>query len=82
MIDRGYIWRTTLVVVALLLATVAFGLVARTVPQMNIFIVSMPINIGVGLLFFGLSLPHLVGYMGELFAAVPRNALVLLRALP
>jgi flagellar biosynthetic protein FliR len=69
------------VVVALLLGTVAFGLVARTVPQMNIFVVSMPVNIAVGLLFFGLSLPHLAAYMGDLFAGVPRNALVLLRAL-
>jgi flagellar biosynthetic protein FliR len=69
------------VVVALLLGTVAFGLVARTVPQMNIFVVSMPVNIAVGLLFFGLSLPHLVEYMGELFGGVPRNALVLLKAM-
>jgi flagellar biosynthetic protein FliR len=69
------------VIVALLLGTVAFGLVARTVPQMNIFVVSMPVNIAVGLLFFGLSLPHLVAYMGDLFAGVPRNALVLLKAI-
>jgi flagellar biosynthetic protein FliR len=69
------------VVVALLLGTVAFGLVARTVPQMNIFIVSMPVNIAVGLLFFGLSLPHLASYMGDLFAGAPRHALILLRAL-
>ena len=55
--------------------TVAFGLVARTVPQMNIFVVSMPVNIAVGLLFFGLSLPHLAGYLGDLFAGVARNAL-------
>jgi flagellar biosynthetic protein FliR len=69
------------VVVALLLGTVAFGLVARTVPQMNIFVVSMPVNIALGLLFCGLSLPHLVSYLGELFTGMPRNALALLRAL-
>lgn len=67
------------VIVALLLTTVAFGLVARTVPQMNIFVVSMPVNIAVGLLFFGLSLPHLTGYLGELFGGVARNSLALLR---
>jgi len=69
------------VVVALLLATVAFGLVARAVPQMNIFVVSMPLNIGLGLVFFGLSLPHIAGYMGHLFSGVARNALALLKAL-
>ena len=67
------------VIVALLLTTVAFGLVARTVPQMNIFVVSMPVNIAVGLLFFGLSLPHLTGYFGELFGGVARHAAALLR---
>jgi flagellar biosynthetic protein FliR len=69
------------VVVALLLGTVAFGLVARTVPQLNIFIVSMPANVAVGLLFFGLSLPHIASYLGDLFAGMPRNALVLLKAM-
>jgi flagellar biosynthetic protein FliR len=67
------------VIVALMLTTVAFGLVARTVPQMNIFVVSMPVNIAVGLLFFGLSLPHLAGYLGDLFGGVARNAVSLLR---
>lgn len=70
------------IVVALMLSTVSFGLVARTVPQMNIFIVSMPLNIGIGLLFIGLSLPHLAGYIGDLFGATARNTLLLLRAVP
>jgi flagellar biosynthesis protein FliR len=69
------------IVVALLLGTVAFGLVARTVPQMNIFIVSMPAQLALGLLFCGLSLPHLVSYLGDLFTGMPRNALALLKAM-
>jgi flagellar biosynthetic protein FliR len=68
------------VMVALLLGTVAFGLVARAVPQMNIFVVSMPLNIGLGLVFFGLSLPHLTGYLGQLFGEVARHAVALLKA--
>jgi flagellar biosynthetic protein FliR len=67
------------VMVALLLGTVAFGLVARAVPQMNIFVVSMPLNIGLGLVFFGLSLPHLAGYLGQLFGEVARHAMALLK---
>lgn len=69
-------------IVALMLSTVSFGLVARTVPQMNIFIVSMPLNIGVGLIFLGMSLPHLAGFIGDLFGGVARHALALLRAIP
>ncbi len=38
------------VIVALLLTNVALGLIARTVPQMNIFIVGLPLRILVGLL--------------------------------
>ena len=68
------------VVAVLIVVTVAFGLVARTVPQMNIFIVSMPLNIGTGMLFLGLSLPHLAAYVGDLFGGVARSASALLGA--
>jgi len=70
------------VVVALMLGTVAFGLVARAVPQMNIFVVSMPLNIAVGLIFLGLSLSHMGAYIGDLLGGVPRHAVSLLRAVP
>jgi len=70
------------VVVALMLGTVAFGLVARAVPQMNIFVVSMPLNIAVGLIFLGLSLPHMGAYIGDLLGGVPRHAVSLLTAVP
>jgi flagellar biosynthetic protein FliR len=44
------------VMVTLLAATVMLGIMARAFPQMNVFIVSMPLNIGVGFLALGLSL--------------------------
>jgi len=37
--------------------SVGLGLVARTVPQMNVFIVGFPLQIGVGLIMIGLSMP-------------------------
>ncbi len=55
------------VIVVLLLTSVAFGLLARTVPQMNIFIVAMPLKIVVGLVFVVLSLPYLRLFLIELF---------------
>lgn len=36
--------------------SVGLGLVARTVPQMNVFIVGFPLQIGVGLMMIGLSM--------------------------
>lgn len=44
------------VMVALLLTTVALGIMARAFPQMNIFMVSMPLNIGLGLIIMGSTL--------------------------
>jgi len=44
------------VMVALLATTVVLGVMARSFPQMNIFVVSMPLNIGIGFLALGLSL--------------------------
>jgi flagellar biosynthetic protein FliR len=45
------------VIITLFLTEVALGVVARTVPQMNIFIVGLPLKIGVGFLIIAVSLP-------------------------
>jgi flagellar biosynthetic protein FliR len=45
------------VVITLFLTEVAMGVVARTVPQMNIFIVGIPLKIGIGFLVMAVSLP-------------------------
>ena len=60
------------VVISLLLTSVALGLVARAVPQMNVFIVGMPLNIGVGFIIIAISLPifayvfdHMVNHLEQ-----------------
>lgn len=53
------------IMAALFLMEVALGIVARTVPQMNVFIVGFPLKIGVGLLALALSWPMFV-YILEL----------------
>lgn len=45
------------VIVALFLTSVALGVVARTVPQMNIFLVGIPLNIIVGFSVMAVALP-------------------------
>jgi len=52
------------IMAALLLSKVALGVLARTMPQMNVFIVGLPLTIGVGLLCLALSLP----FFGYVFA--------------
>ncbi|MDY6880749.1 MAG: flagellar biosynthetic protein FliR [Desulfatiglans sp.] len=68
------------VIVALLLTSVALGLVARTVPQMNVFIVAFPLKIVVGLLFLALSLPYFLSFLKEIFNGIGSNIIMLLKA--
>ena len=44
------------VIAALFFTTIALGLVARTVPQINVFIIGFPLQIGIGLLMMGLTM--------------------------
>jgi flagellar biosynthetic protein FliR len=55
------------VIAALLLATVALGLVARAVPQMNVFVVAMPLQILIGLAFVAVGLLDFTPYLRDLF---------------
>ncbi len=55
------------VIVALMLTSIALGIMARTVPQMNVFFVAAPVNVIVGLMFLGFSLPFFWAYAGRLF---------------
>ena len=66
------------VIVVLLLTSVSFGLIARTVPQMNVFIVAIPLKIAVGLLFVFFSLPYFSAYLQQLFSALGESILKLL----
>jgi len=45
------------VIITLFIVNVMFGIVARTVPQMNVFIVGFPLAIGIGLIMIRFSLP-------------------------
>ncbi len=48
------------IMAVLLFTNVALGVVARTVPQINIFAVGFPLQIAIGLFFFGLMIPLFV----------------------
>lgn len=67
------------VTVALLLSSVALGLVARTVPQMQIFIVAMPVKILVGFLFLSLSMPFCTTHLYSVFDEFGRTLFSIIR---
>jgi flagellar biosynthetic protein FliR len=64
---------------AMLITSVAFGMLARTVPQMNVFIVAMPVKIILGLIFLSISLPYIAAFLGERFSYLGRDIVQLIR---
>lgn len=57
---------------AVFFSHVAMGIIAKTVPQIPILIVGMPLNIGVGLIFVGLSLAYFFPLMIRQFEMLGR----------
>jgi flagellar biosynthesis protein FliR len=53
------------VMLALVITDVAFGMVSRVVPQLNVFAVGFPFKVGVALLVVSASLPFLGGWMTD-----------------
>ncbi len=61
------------IMVALLLTNVGLGILARTMPQMNIFLVGFPLQIGIGLITLGLSIPVFAYVFEKMFYGMFRD---------
>jgi flagellar biosynthetic protein FliR len=77
------------IVAALLITTVALGILTRAAPQLNIFGIGFPISLGVGLLLLSQTLPYLSLPLQNLFnegleasRSIPRAAFQRLPAPP
>jgi len=53
------------VLLAVVVTDVAFGVVSRVVPQLNVFAVGFPVKVVVGLLVVAASLPFVVGWVSD-----------------
>jgi flagellar biosynthetic protein FliR len=69
------------VIFVLMLVEIILGLLARMVPQMNIFIEGLPLKILVSFVILSLSLSFAVPYIGSIFLGVERDVLRLMRLL-
>jgi flagellar biosynthetic protein FliR len=69
------------VMIALLLSNAALGLLARTVPQLNVFVVGFPLNVGVGLVMLGASLPFTYRLLATRFGELGPTLGALMRGL-
>lgn len=67
------------VMATLFLTTLALGIVARTIPQMNVFIVGFPVKVMVGMAMVMLTLPMFYSAVARLFAGTDRDISTILR---
>ncbi len=58
-------------IVMLLLVSASLGIISRTVPQMNIFIVGFPLQLLVGLFGLGITIPFIAKALVRLFQQIP-----------
>jgi flagellar biosynthetic protein FliR len=69
------------VTVTLLIQQAAMGLMARTVPQLNIFAIGFPFTIAVGLLTIAFSMPAFGMYVQRLMGDMGQNMTLLFQAM-
>jgi flagellar biosynthesis protein FliR len=67
------------VIAGLFFVSVALGLVARTVPQMNVFIVGFPLQIGMGLIMFYFSMTYFGMIFKHTLYELPKNLIGLMQ---
>lgn len=67
------------VIVALLLTQFVMGLITKAIPQVNIFIVSFPLTIGIGLVLSALSLPEILVFMEREIVGLENSFIVVLQ---
>lgn len=53
------------VLIAVVLSDIAFGLINRVVPQLNVFAVGFPAKVTVGLVLVGASMPFVAGWISD-----------------
>jgi flagellar biosynthetic protein FliR len=63
------------VLLAMLVTDVAFGMVTKVVPQLNVFAVGFALKVGVTMLVVAASLPFISGFMSNQIAGAVLNAL-------
>lgn len=63
------------VLLAMMVTDVAFGMVSKVVPQLNVFAVGFALKVGVTMLVIAASLPFISGFMSNQISSAVANAL-------
>jgi flagellar biosynthetic protein FliR len=68
-------------IIMLLLTHVALGVIGRTVPQMNVFIIGFPLTIAIGVFMLAITLPAFINMLQTLIGNLSGDFAVVMRAL-
>lgn len=66
------------VLAVVLVSEIALGLVARTVPQLNVFILGFPLRIGLGVLVLALIMPIVAVVFGNIISQLERDLITVM----
>jgi flagellar biosynthesis protein FliR len=69
------------IVVVIIITDISLGLISKTVPQLQVFIVGLPLKIGLGLLAVYLLLPHISPLLEDIFNGIYDNLLRIMGSL-
>lgn len=68
-------------IVVFLICDITLGIIARTVPQLNVFILSFPIKTGIGLVTMATILPLMVAVINNIFIQMESDLLMVMEFL-
>ncbi|KKM12329.1 hypothetical protein SY88_04035 [Clostridiales bacterium PH28_bin88] len=69
------------ILAVLLISDLALGMVARTVPQLNVFILGFPLKVALGMLTLSLAAPLMAAVVGTVFTQMERDLAILMGSL-
>lgn len=64
---------TAPILITLIMTTTVLGIIARTAPQLNIFIVGLPLKIGMGFILIVVCLPQLFGFFEGMMMSMQQD---------
>lgn len=69
------------VTASVLIADIALGVISRTIPQFNVFIVGMPLKIALGITLMLISIPMFIDIITTLFSEIDKEMLILIKGM-
>ena len=70
------------IIIALLIANIIMGFMARSIPQMNIFVVGFPFTIGLGLIMLMLGMSQITQGITKIFQSFGKDVIELIQLMP